>query len=87
MAEDDEVIFGEFIDSAFGDYHNEPINIATVHFNGLEAFISTNCPCFPSAKGTLVKGDRLTPETHIGYFAADGEAIPYDQPYARIVIK
>ena len=80
----DEVIFEEFIDSSFGEYHEENIRIAKVNFNGKPAFVYSNSPCFPSTKGSLTYGDKLSEETEIGYFAADSENIPYNRPYAII---
>jgi len=78
------VIFDEFIDSSFGEYHEETIRIAKVYFNSKPAFIYSNSPCFPSAKASLNHGDKLSEETEIAYFAADGESIPYNRPYAII---
>lgn len=86
LASDDEVVFQEFIESVFGSYHREPVNIAKVIFNGKEAFIQSTCPCLPSGKGALTKGDHLSETTKIGFFAADGEVIPYDRPYATIIL-
>ena len=80
----DEVIFIEFIESSFGVYHREKVRIAKVIFNGVHAFIYSNSPAFPSAKGALNKGDKISNETKIGYFRADGEDIPYNRPYAII---
>ena len=80
----DEVIFDEFIDSSFGEYHEENIKIAKVFFNGSPAFIYSNSPCVPSTKGNLSRGDKLSEETEIACFAADGESIPYSRPYAII---
>jgi hypothetical protein len=85
LSEGDEVIFDEFIDSSFGKFHREKIEIANVKFNGQEAFIFTNCPCFVSGRGKLESGDLLNAETVIGYFSANGEDIPYGKPYAILV--
>ena len=32
----------------------------------------------------IIKGDKITSETKIGHFGADGEDIPYNRPYAII---
>jgi len=81
---DDEVIFEEFIDSAFDKYEDFPTKIANVLINGEKAFIYTNCSCYISSKGDIKKGDKLDENTKIGYFAANGEDIPYNKPYATI---
>lgn len=80
----DEVIFLEFIDESFGKYHRAKVKIAKILFNNKPAFISSNSPSFPSGKGSLKSGDKLTQETKIAYFATEGEDIPYNQPYAVI---
>jgi hypothetical protein len=80
----DEIVFLEFVDESFGKYHTNKVKIAKVLFNNKPAFVSSNSPSFPSAKGSLKSGDMLTAETKIAYFAAEGEDIPYNQPYAII---
>jgi len=80
----DEVIFLEFIEASFGEYHRDKVKIAKVIFNGVPAFIYSNSPAWPSAKGALNQGDKITSETKIAYFGADGEDIPYNRPYAII---
>jgi hypothetical protein len=80
----DEVTFIEFMEDAFGKYHLEKVKIAKVLFNGKPAFIYSNSPSFPSGKGTIMKGDKITAETKIAHFAAEGEDIPYSRPYATI---
>ena len=80
----DEVIFLKYIDESFGRYHSEKIKIAEVLFNNIHAFILSNCPSFPSTKGDLSWGQKVTAETKIAYFAANGEDIPYNRPYAII---
>jgi hypothetical protein len=85
ISEQQEVIFEEFLDSAFGDFHQNNVKIATVIVDGKSAFISSTCPCFPSSKNKELKtGFKLNLETIIGYFSANGEDIPYDKPYAKI---
>jgi hypothetical protein len=84
IKESDEVIFLEFIEASFGKFHNAKVKIAKVRLNNNLAFIYSNSPCFPSTKGKLKTGNKITSETIIGYFAADGEDIPYGQPYAII---
>jgi len=84
IKETDEVIFVEFIEASFGNFYSLPIKIAKVTFNNIPSFIYSNCPCFPSSKGSVQKGDKLNAETKIGYFSADGEDIPYNRPYATI---
>jgi hypothetical protein len=84
ISDSDEVIFIKYVDESFGDYHLEKIKIASVLFNMKPAFIYSNCACFPSTKGHLEKGDKITSKTEIGYFSADGEDIPYYKPYATI---
>jgi hypothetical protein len=81
----DEVLFIEFIDSAFDKYQPRPIKIARIKFNGQDAFISSNCPCYVSSKCKIEAGQRLDSETKIGYFSAEGEDIPYSKPYAIII--
>ncbi|MDE3145067.1 MAG: hypothetical protein KGL19_12995 [Bacteroidota bacterium] len=83
----DEVIFIEFIESAFDKYEEMPTKIAKVIFNGKEAFIYTNCSCYISSKGDIKNGEIITEKTKIGYFAANGEDIPYYKPYATIRFK
>ncbi|WP_200975402.1 hypothetical protein [Echinicola sp. 20G] len=81
----DEVIFEHFIESSFGEFHQEKVKIAKVIFNGQQAAIYSNCPCFPSSINTkLQKGQLINSNTEIGYFSANGEDIPYDKPYAKI---
>jgi|LakMenEpi03Aug12_release.lakeMendotaPanAssembly.Ray.scaffolds.fasta_scaffold356388_2 hypothetical protein len=80
----DEVIFDKYIEESFGAFQPDIVEIAKVMVNGKEAFIVTNCTCFPSSKGDLVFGDRVVPASIVGYFHADGEDIPYGKPYARI---
>ncbi len=84
VKDSDEITFLEFIETSFGEYHRDKVKIAKVIFNNNPAFIYSNSPCFPSTKGTLKKGDKITSVTHIAYFGADGEDIPYDRPYAII---
>ena len=85
ISEQENVIFQEFIDSSFGEFHQNPVEIAKVLVNGKPAFISSTCPCFPSSKNKELKtGDGLNANTVIGYFSANGEDIPYDKPYAKI---
>ena len=84
LTESDEVVFIEFIDNSFGKFHEEKVKIAKVLFNNKPAFIYSNCPSFPSAKSELQKGERITQETKIAYFSAEGEDIPYYKPYAII---
>lgn len=80
----DEVVFIHYVDQSFGKFHNVPVRIAKVFFNGKSAFIYSNAPGFPSTKGQLKEGDRITPETKIAYFSANGEDVPYNRPYAII---
>jgi len=84
LIKSDEVIFVEYIDLSFDQYKNEKVKIAKVIYNGKDAFIYSNCPCYISSKGVLKKGDKLDDKTKIGYFSANGEDIPYDKPYAII---
>ena len=84
IKESDEVVFVEFIEESFGKYQPAPIKIAKVVFNNKGAFIYSNSPCFPSSKGNIQPGDKLNSETKIAYFAANGEDIPYNRPYAII---
>jgi hypothetical protein len=84
LQETDEIIFQEYIDSAFDHYHENPIKIARATFNGRDAFVYSTCPCFVSSKGTIKKGEKITAASIIGYFAANGEDIPYNKPYAII---
>lgn len=84
IANTDIVMFVEYIDSSFGSFHKNPIKIAKVVYNDRPAFIYSTCPSFPSTKEKLVNGQLLTNQTIIGYFAAEGEDIPYDKPYAII---
>ncbi|MEP6465694.1 MAG: hypothetical protein ABJB05_05290 [Parafilimonas sp.] len=86
LKESDEVIFIDFIDSSFGKYHVGKVKLAKVLFNGLPAFVCSNSPAFPSAKGAIKQGEKLTAETKIGFFAAEGEDIPYNKPYAIICL-
>ena len=81
----DSIIFLKFFDDSFGHYHSVPIAIAEINFNGNQAYIFSNCPCFPSTKGNLKVGDKINSETIIGYFSADGEDIPYFKQYAVII--
>lgn len=83
----DEVIFEHFVEESFGRFSSKLVAIAKIQFNGQEAYIATSCPCLPFAKGQLAKGDRITSETKIGCFAADGEDIPYNRPSATILLK
>tara|TARA_R110000737_G_scaffold100368_2_gene134255 strand:- start:2940 stop:3242 length:303 start_codon:yes stop_codon:yes gene_type:complete len=86
ISDEDEIIFQTFIDSSFGTFHAECVRIATVSRNGQRAFISTTCPCFPSSKNKeLTEGTRIVSSTVIGAFSANGEDIPYNKPYAKIV--
>jgi len=80
----DVVIFLEYVDNSFGNYYTEQVKIAKVEFNGYETFIFSTCPCFPSSKTNLTKGETIDKNTVIGYFATEGEDIPYNKPYARI---
>jgi hypothetical protein len=80
----DEVIFVKFIEESFGEYHSIPVKIAKVIFNGTPAYIYSNSPCFPSTKGDVMSGDKLNTKTKIAWFAAEGENIPYNRPYATI---
>jgi hypothetical protein len=80
----DVVVFLEFVDDSFGNYHEEQVKIAKVEFNGSERFIYSTCPCFTSSKADLKKGQIIDKNTVIGYFAAEGEDIPYNKPYAQI---
>jgi hypothetical protein len=81
----DVVIFEHFVESSFGDFHQDNIKIAKIVFNGREAYIYSTCPCFPSSiNKKLIKGQLLNSNTEIGYFSANGEDIPYDKPYAKI---
>ena len=84
IKDSDEVIFQKFIEESFGVYHEEKIKIAQVLFNNQPAWIYSNCPCFPSAKGFIKAGDKITCDTKIAFFSANGEDIPYYQPYAFI---
>lgn len=79
------ILFLKFIDSSFGEFHAEPIALAEVILNGNHAYIYSNCPCFPSTKGDLKFKDKIDSNTIIGYFAAEGEDIPYSKPYAVVV--
>jgi len=81
----DRVQFVAYIDSSFGKFQPEEVPIADVIFNGGSAQIFTTCDCFPSAKGQLVEGDMIDATTKIAFFAANGEDIPYNRPYAKIV--
>ena len=81
----DRIVFVEYINSIFDSYHKERVKIAHVLFNGVNAFIYSNCPCYVSSKGDLKKGQEITKSTIIGYFSAEGEDIPYNKPYAIIV--
>jgi hypothetical protein len=85
--ESDEIIFIEFIDHSFGKYNADKVKLARVLFNGNPAFIYSNSPGFASTKGKLEQGDKITSETKIGFFGADGEDIPYNRPYAVIKIE
>lgn len=80
----DEVVFLAFIDSVFDAYKEDSTPIAKITINGKQAFISTNCPCYISSKGQIQSGDKLTEETKIGYFAANGEDISYGKPYQKL---
>jgi hypothetical protein len=84
LEDTDSVTFLSYVDGSFGDYHKEEVKIARIQFNGRETFIYSTCPCFPSGKTNLIKGQKINEDTVIGYFAAEGEDIPYDKPYARI---
>lgn len=80
----DEIFFVEYIDKHFGNFHSMPVKIAKILFNKKPAYVYSNCPCFPSSKGTLQSGDKINSETKIAYFSAEGEDIPYDRPYATV---
>lgn len=80
----DKIVFVSFVDKSFGDFHDENVPIAKVLVNGLDAFVYTTCPCFPSAKGRVEKGSIISEETILGYFSANGEDIPYNKPYSQI---
>ncbi|MES1181254.1 MAG: hypothetical protein ABUL44_00510 [Flavobacterium sp.] len=84
ITKEDEIIFEEYIDSSFDKFEDSPTKIAKVIFNGQQAFIYSNCPCYISSKGKLNKGDKVDDKAKIGYFSANGEDIPYYQPYATI---
>ena len=84
LQDSDEVSFLNYVDNSFGKYHAEPVKIARVVYNGVETYIYSTCSCFPSGKTNLTRGERIDKNTIIGYFAAEGEDIPYDKPYARI---
>lgn len=82
---EDKVIFKNFINTSFGNFHAQSVKIASVVFNDRDAYISSNCPCFPSSVNkSLTYGTRITEATEIGYFSANGEDIPYDKAYAVI---
>ena len=87
IEDSDNIIFIEFIDSSFAKFHQAPIAIAKILFNGRPGFINSNSPAFPSAKGALIKNQSLSKETVIGYFSAEGEDIPYNKPYATISLQ
>lgn len=88
IAEHKEVTLEEFIDSSFGNFHQNSVKIAKVLVDCQPAFISSTCPCFPSSKNKELRtGDNLDANTVIGYFSANGEDIPYDKPYAQIVFE
>jgi hypothetical protein len=80
----DEVIFLEFLENVFGEFHANKVRFAKVLFNNRPAYLSSNCPCFPASKGTVKKGDKINAETKIAFFAADGEDIPYNRPFTVI---
>ncbi|MEQ9117932.1 hypothetical protein [Fulvivirga sp.] len=84
IQDSDVVTFLEYVDESFGDYHKDQVKIARVEFNGQETFVYSTCPCFPSGKTNLTRGQQIDKNTVIGYFATEGEDIPYDKPYARI---
>jgi hypothetical protein len=84
IQESDEVVFQRYVDESFGKYNTERVKIAEVLYNKEPAFIYSNSPGFASTKGALKIGEEITPETKIAYFAADGEDIPYERPYAII---
>ena len=79
------VHFIAYIDSSFGKFQTEEVPIADVTFNGNSAKIFTTCDCFPSSKGQLVVGDKIDASTKIAFFATNGEDIPYNRPYAKII--
>jgi hypothetical protein len=84
IKESDEIIFIEYIDTPFGHFQKETVQIAKAMFNGSPAYVYSNCPGVPIDKGYLKSGDRIFPDTEIAYFAAEGEDIPYNRPYATI---
>lgn len=69
---EDHVIFKKYIDESFGAFHPYQIKIAEVVVNGVSGFIYSNSPGFPSTKGSLVPGDRISPDTKIAFFGANG---------------
>lgn len=85
ISSNDKVVFGKFIESSFGKFHEAKVNIAEVIYNNQIAFITSNCPCFVSSPNkALERGTIITETTVIGYFSANGEDIPYNRPYAII---
>ena len=90
IADSDEIIFEEFIEESFtskekiGTYNKEKIKIAKIIFNGKPGFIYSNSPSLPLDKEPLKKGDKLNSHTKIATFAAEGEDIPYNLPFAII---
>lgn len=84
---DDKVIFKQYVDDSFGEYHTNPVKIAEVVINGKQGYVCSTSPGFPSTKGSLKTGDWITAETKIAYFSADGEDIPYNRPYAVIIFE
>ena len=83
----DEIIFVEFFNDSFEVFQDKSVKIASILFNRKPALIYSNCPCFVSSKGNLEKGDSINEETIIGYFSANGEDIPYNKPFAKIVFE
>ncbi|WP_462252622.1 hypothetical protein [Ferruginibacter sp.] len=84
ISNSDNIIFIEFIESAFGSFHQNPVRIAKIFYNGNKAYIYSNCPCFPSSKGEIKRGEIIDDKTKIAYFSTNGEDIPYNLPYATI---
>jgi hypothetical protein len=80
----DEIFFVEYVDASFDAFHEKPIIIAKALLNGNLVFIYSNCPCYVSSKGELKEGERISEDSKIGYFAANGEDIPCNKPYAII---
>lgn len=79
------VIFNSWIERAFGRYVLKGTAFAKATGPDGPGRIVTNGAVFLSSKGPFEPGAIIMPGSYVAYGSADGDEIPYGEPYCSFV--